>query len=341
MPGLPNKPVQVLPIKLYNNTGTATPIPFQQMITYDVSGNTNIRSDCANVWFTLYDGSVLKSWLEAVSGTWWIVIPNSIIANSSVVVYMNIGPATDVYFDGITIGCAPQLSATYGQYDNGANVFNFYDNFAGTALSSKWVTKASGTYTMTVNDGLKLSQNAGQISLYTSGTFGINNIFETYFSASGGGSGGFGAASPGISMTQQTYATVIDPTNATSIISMWGWGNHNEGSYWSSMSGNSSSQTYVATTQTGAVTGSIYSIAYLNDNISFYWNNYVFSNSINTNYPTGNVYGFIGIGGVTAASGVVYSFQWLRVRAYPPNGVMPYTLFPQPKENLILADAVI
>ena len=40
-------------------------------------------------------------------------------------------------FDKNYWGEAPSLSGTYGQYDNGANVFTFYDNFAGASLKRK------------------------------------------------------------------------------------------------------------------------------------------------------------------------------------------------------------
>jgi hypothetical protein len=41
-------------------------------------------------------------------------------------------------FNNFTTGEAPNLSASYGQYDNGKYVFNFYDNFAGNTLDSQW-----------------------------------------------------------------------------------------------------------------------------------------------------------------------------------------------------------
>ena len=56
--------------------------------------------------------------------------------------YINMvfAPKTTNLFNGVTVGEAPQLSPYYGEYDNGVNVFNFYDNFAGTQLSGKWIT---------------------------------------------------------------------------------------------------------------------------------------------------------------------------------------------------------
>jgi hypothetical protein len=58
-------------------------------------------------------------------------------------------------FDGVQAGEAPTLPGTYAQYDNGANVFAFYDDFAGTSISSAWNTVgAQGTYS--VDNGLTM-----------------------------------------------------------------------------------------------------------------------------------------------------------------------------------------
>jgi hypothetical protein len=56
----------------------------------------------------------------------------------------------------VATGEAPQLSSTYAQYDNGANVFEFYDDFAGTVLdTNKWVETLNGGF-LSVDDGLMM-----------------------------------------------------------------------------------------------------------------------------------------------------------------------------------------
>jgi hypothetical protein len=52
---------------------------------------------------------------------------------------------TSTHFDGVFAGESPTLSSTYAQFDNGANVFNFYDNFTGTSgpSASRWTTSSS------------------------------------------------------------------------------------------------------------------------------------------------------------------------------------------------------
>lgn len=87
-------------------------------------------------------------------------------------------------------GEAPQLSGTYGQYDNGALVFNtFYDDFAGSSLSSNWGSNyATGTGTLTVSNGLTIStpiQGSSAVavnSITSANAFPANVVAETYAS---------------------------------------------------------------------------------------------------------------------------------------------------------------
>jgi len=147
--------LNLTPIVLYNNTSSASPAPFQQMLI--IPANTSINSTYTNIRFRDGNYKLLTSWLESYttsSATIWIVLPNGISSKSAMTIYMETGNLSDNFLDGVTVGEAPQLSATYGQYDNGAKVFSFYDNFAGTSLSSKW-TDTSGT--PVVNNGLTLS----------------------------------------------------------------------------------------------------------------------------------------------------------------------------------------
>ncbi|MEM3860013.1 MAG: hypothetical protein QW478_11540, partial [Candidatus Micrarchaeaceae archaeon] len=71
-------------------------------------------------------------------------------ANGSLNIYMQI-LSNDTEFDGVYWGANPLWTSTYGQYDNGANVFSFYDNFAGTSLKSVWTVPSGSNYI--VNNG--------------------------------------------------------------------------------------------------------------------------------------------------------------------------------------------
>ena len=97
----------------------------------------------------------------------WLKLPDVIAASSTDSnIYLAYFPTTTDEFSATgNYGAAPQLfcasgcpASSYAGADNGANVFSFYDNFAGTALSSKWtaVDNVGGTGSPSVNDGITL-----------------------------------------------------------------------------------------------------------------------------------------------------------------------------------------
>lgn len=148
----PSTPKYIL-TTLTNSQNVATLAPFQQMITFDPSTYSQYEnSNLGNIRF--YQGSTeLYSWCESgcsntsSNAVFWVKLPNGIGAKSSTGIYMIFKPMSTNY-DGVYAGEAPQLSPTYAEYDNGANVFNFYDNFAGTSLNaSKWESYGSLIYT--------------------------------------------------------------------------------------------------------------------------------------------------------------------------------------------------
>ncbi len=166
-------------ITITNSQSTATPAPFQQDIaicngTLNVGSSfayinnatlfNEINSNGSNVYFVNSSGNILYSWYEGqfINGStycdvWWINLSNGIPANSNVTIYMYIGPTSANYYSQYYpyVGEAPQLSSTYGQYDNGNYVFLFYDNFAGTSLNtSKWNYGYNSGGSITVNNGI-------------------------------------------------------------------------------------------------------------------------------------------------------------------------------------------
>lgn len=173
--------VHYVPITLTNNQGTNTVANLPQLIT--VSSTTysnNINSAWNNVEFTTSNqaqGSTLTAWIEnsptntASATAVWVLLPNAIPGNSNTVIYMDFMPSTVLSSAGPT-GEAPQLSCTtpsntlsgcgsnqYAQYDNGANVFTFYDNFVGPSLSGTWnaVVHGPNNLVYTVSNGLYIT----------------------------------------------------------------------------------------------------------------------------------------------------------------------------------------
>jgi hypothetical protein len=74
-----------------------------------------------------------------------------------------------------TCGKGNQVSGIYGQYDNGANVFRFYDNFKGSVLNTKlW----NETGNITVANGIYLSASATFSNINSINTYNAINITD-------------------------------------------------------------------------------------------------------------------------------------------------------------------
>ena len=190
--------VRYVSITITNSQASATTSTFQEKITWNPSSYTSYEaSNLGNIRF--YSDSAftapLYAWLEtctpslsntATSATAWIKLTSSIAGNGGTQTIYMAFLATTTNFDGSYWGAAPTLSSPYGQYDNGANVFNFYDNFAGTSLNSRWTVFGSTQGTVSVNNGVTLtssssSHSIGVFASYTPPTTGI--VTETYFNA--------------------------------------------------------------------------------------------------------------------------------------------------------------
>ncbi len=89
-------------------------------------------------------------------------------------------------FNGNFWGEAPNIPGTYGTNDNGANVFSFYDNFAGTTLSNKWTTVESTGGSVTVNNGATFTKfNLDRLGLRQCGATGLAAVAESYMVSNG------------------------------------------------------------------------------------------------------------------------------------------------------------
>ncbi len=146
-------------ITVTNIQSTATPTPFQQMVNvsssvYDGSyANLTGTYSFQNVEFFYQNGTVIPSWLESYTANhalFWLKL-GSIPAFSSITVYMGFAPTTTNLFNKVNDGEAPQLSSTYGEYDDGENVFDIYINGNTplsdfNILSSITATQTTATY---------------------------------------------------------------------------------------------------------------------------------------------------------------------------------------------------
>jgi hypothetical protein len=189
--------VNYVPITISNGQSSATPSPFQQEVVIDSSTFSSYEaSNLQNVEFFYPNGTVIPSWLESgssssTSSIYWLKLSNVIPADSSATIYMDFAYTSTNLFNNFNDGEAPTLSSSYGEYDDGANVFNFYDNFAGTSLNtSKWSTSS---IPYTVNNGITLDvPSSGFGSLNSVPTFSAGSVFDFYGEpTNNNGGGGF------------------------------------------------------------------------------------------------------------------------------------------------------
>jgi len=181
---IPSGVVYSVPITITNSQPAPTPAPFQQMISVNsASFASHEASNLQNVEFFNADGSVIPSWLEsgnsnlASNTIYWVNLSAGVPAESSVTIYIGFAPISTNLFNAQATGEAPQLSSSYGQYDDGANVFLFYDGFAGTSLSPAWNSYGSnGTpgdkSNILVDNGVTIRQESGAF-------FGSSNWIST------------------------------------------------------------------------------------------------------------------------------------------------------------------
>ena len=318
-----------IPITLHNSQSQATPAPFQQMITVNALNYSNYEAtNLGNIRFYLGQQE-LYSWCESncssssSSATFWIKLPNGIPAQQSVTVNMTFEPKT-VNYDGVYAGEAPQLSATYGQYDNGANVFNNYWNFAGTSLPSGWA--ASNSIGYLVDNGLAI----GFGSVYSTNQIfsSLNNVLELYGNYPILNSANYSGISQSNSIAPQGSNTGGD----AEIL-------------WMTDSGTNEFYAWAAdgSTTTYNIQGGLPSGFFPTLNTHYIFGTYVNSTSVgeSINYKTimsakgtFNTNQYILLGSYTGANTLnenvlinPIEITWLRTRAYSPNGVMPTVSF--------------
>lgn len=210
-----------VPITITNSQSTPTQDDLQQLINVDFASYENyLASDVGNVRFFNSSNFVvtneLPGWLENYTGTtgsastatsssvWLSLVGTVIPASSSTTIYMVFEPIS-TEFDGGYWGEAPQLSSTYGEFDNGANIFLYYNvapttttgwtihNVAGVTASAPagshfhtqdafYANSANGDYLYTQIPSL----DTNEIITFWTYTTGLGNV---YFLANSAGKG--------------------------------------------------------------------------------------------------------------------------------------------------------
>ena len=310
-----------IPLKISNTQTIATPAPFQQLInlsypSYENYINLSNGYKFQNVmFFNVTSGHPIESWLENYTSKYalfWIKLPNGIAANTTIndIAVGFASNSTNLLNNG-TVGEAPQLSSVYGEYDDGANVFDFYDNFAGTTINSEYTQVIPSGTTITQSNGITISTDSSATYGGLILTKGFSNspiqIFGGDVKAVSGVAAGF-AIQNGNSASSGGYD-----------FNYWG-GSVAYGSMSGGMTGNKNPDLQIST---GIMEG-----AWISSSSQVWYKNYVSTAGSQTaeSLPSNNIlYPSIGIYYSSSSTSITY--QWVRTRAYPPNGIMPYVTF--------------
>jgi len=325
----------VTPITLTNNQSVPTPAPFQQMIQAPITYKNGVR------FWSPADGA-LHAWLESISNgtaTIWVNIPSSIPAGGTYQLYMT--QYYDLPMDGIYWGEAPQLSPVYAQYDNGDLVFNYYTNFFGTSLPSGWTSVVQNSPgSVTVNNGAKIVGGTGVSFAFNgiffsdlpSPPFAVDYAPQQTTSPSGAG---FAHSWAGFTNSTTNYATGTG--NEYLLLQFDGEHNAGVGSTFGGSGTPGSLATPPGNTFVGTFTQLVTSTSY------YTYYNYTQSTGYITgmsSFSTAGMYwafSIMGHEGNYAPNGE--TINWFRIRAYPPDGVMPAVSLgtPQYLGDLIMA----
>ena len=322
-------------VNVINSQSTATGTNFQQMISFNaLSYSSYEASNLGNIRF--YAGSTeLYSWCESgcsstsSNAIFWVNTGSLSIGASSYATVNMIFEPTSTEYDGVYAGEAPQLSSTYAQYDNGGNVFTNYWNFAGTSLPSGWQELTSVGDSYSVNNGItftNLNSGSDYVSVGTTSAVASSGILEV-----------------GITSGSNARPTIELSTSGTQIIGQqpinmyeYGYG-ISYGMYSGDLQLEVLSNVYgnEAIVKTGYNAPLVVGIGWPstgNQLMETYQTGYQNVQSVSVTNTlvslTTPLYVMLGQSASGSSSDTGgFTANWLRVRSYPPNGVMPTVQF--------------
>lgn len=329
---VPSGILYYVPITIENTQPIPTSAPFQQLLTVDSASYSSIEaSNLQNVEFFDAGGNVVPSWLESgdsnlATGTvYWLLLGSGIPGDSQAYVYMGFGSVNVNLFNSLVTGEAPQLSPVYGEYDDGARVFGFYDNFAGNALNPMWSTYLQSGESITVSNGATFtSLYKTSTTIYSRSVVSSTQWLEAYVSSESG-TGQYDALM--YSLTPPTAAPPYTSFNWLGYTDAYGAADAN-GVSRDLLKVVGGSET-ILTSAPSYAAPFISQLAWPTSGSETEMINYGNSLSSNDNSfaSTNCIVSFSSYG--NDGSGTV-SLNWIRQREYPPNGVMPMTVLGAP-----------
>ena len=319
---IPKGVLNFVPLTIKNSQSTATASPFQQEVVVDSANYQQYEaSNLQNVEFFYPNGTIIDSWLEsgnsntATSSVYWLKL-SGISASSSITVYMGFASKSANLFNNTNDGEAPQLSSTYAEYDNGANVFlNYYSG----ASDSGWTTAGTAGQTSSAPSGSPFGTNA---------LYALNSVGNYLYTVANGQSD---------NMVIEYYTYINRLNDVFFLENPSGSGQlarQGDGSGWYGIASTASWTSWSTPPDTGSWSGEWVlsgvvvkggsATQYLSTNLGDYGSE-LGQNPSNT-YSVSNNGNYLGLVGDGGGSSDEY-WNGLIIRAYPPNGVMPSVSF--------------
>ncbi len=295
-----------VPVTISNPESVDTPVNFQQLLKIDWNTYASyLNANISNVRFynssSFSSSTELPGWIEtnnttsATSSNVWVNLEDTIVpASGTATIYMAFLPKTSSWSSHW--GLAPTLSTRYGQFDNGANVFTNYWNFAGTTLPTGWSGSGqvvhNGIYTNGSGDYASYSFPAAKDAPFVLDFYGYNDGTGSYSEI---GMDNPPTRNAQIMFQESGSGPVFATTNGVNTV-------------------------LVAVSTVSAF--DIYTMEYISTDLAVgtinYGTQYDSTAYIPTSVPAVGMYNHNG--------GDMF-VQWMRTRLYPPDGVMPSASF--------------
>ncbi|MEM3845993.1 MAG: DUF2341 domain-containing protein [Candidatus Parvarchaeota archaeon] len=337
--------IYIVPITITNNQNTPTGT-YQQSITLQESNFANYityNGNIANFYFEYPNGEHIPAWIESNnSGVLTIFFKlNNVPATSNTIVNLVFVNKTtnELNNSGTTgIGEAPNFSSSYGEFDDGPSVFNFYNNFAGTSLNTNlWSYSTSGTGSITVNNGVSLYSGTSPTSdysyanIYTNNIILSNVIIESLINLYGDRSINCARIRP---MEYGYYRTIIPGTSIGGSYMDYGIFGQGSKTYPQYYFGHRFTNVYPPISSSPTIYDILDSWTFPSSgNLTWAEYNYPSMTAIKTfsaSFTNGASFPITYlIDDDCTPIGTYLNIEWVRTRTYPPNGIMPsYTFGP-------------
>ncbi|MGC8533517.1 MAG: hypothetical protein ACP5MV_02730 [Candidatus Parvarchaeum sp.] len=320
-----------VPLTITSSSSTSN--PFQQMVIVNMSKyNTYASSNLDNIEFTYQNGTIIPSWREnGTSNNQVVVYWLKLGSFNSVTAHMDFFSPSSNVLNTVNTGEAPQLScpnpnnvvtcSTYAEYDNGMNIFNYYQNFKGDYYPAGWTTNDSDTTKyVQVHNGFTIDYSPNGVGVefyYNKENFSLPAVLDW---------NGNYISNP----TRYCGWTILGWYNITpSYGESAGWAQwQNSPISWKYYQyGNVSQAASNFYNSTALIGGTdVFSLINTLTKMS-YLLNYTPELNVNPESTPLKTILFRNGGGCGPVSGSEVNVTWVDIRTYPPNGVMPSVTF--------------